>query len=230
MKCLLPSLLWVCLSACAPATQTNRLDVETVVTARSFYPHETGLKWHYLEPGERTDTPSFTKEVVGPTLVNGELLTLSRVYGRGQDTKLFERFDDSGVYLVREDRPASIFVYSPPMQTLPPSSELRVGTVWQGTSQVNVYYPDATVYRDPLTIDYHFQVIDLRQVRVLEHTFEVYVISFQATQTLSSGSSQGINQEIWYTPYIGEIKTRTNVVLTEVNFDVTAKPHLARAQ
>jgi hypothetical protein len=229
MKHFLLVFFCVSLSACAPSTQTDRLAVETIVTARSFYPHEAGLKWQYLEPGERTDTPSFTKEVVGPTLVNEELLTLSRVYGRGQDTKLFERFDDSGVYLVREDRPGSIFVYAPPMQTLPPSAELQLGTAWQGTSQVNVYHPDTTVYGDPLTIDYHYQVIDQRQVTVGEHTFEVYVISFQATQTLASGSSQSIQQEVWYTPYVGEIKTRANVVLTKVNFDVTAEPQRARA-
>lgn len=218
------------LCACAPATQSNRVKVETLFSTRSFYPHEAGLLWEYLEPGERADTPRLTKEVLGPTRIDGQVLILTRFYGRGQDTRYFERYGGDGVFLVREDKPGATFVYEPPMQTLPDQKNLKVGSSWQGSSTVNVFYPNTPDYSEPVTIDYNYQIIDQRQVKVADTIFPVFVISLQATQKTEFGDAQNVSQEIWYTPFVGEVKTKTNIFLADTNFDVTINSQVAQTQ
>jgi hypothetical protein len=218
------------LAACAPAIQSSRVKVETLFSTRSFYPHEAGLMWEYLEPGERADTPRLTKEVLGPTRIDGQVLVLTRFYGRGQDTRSFERYGADGVFLVREDKPGATFVYDPPMQTLPSQKYLKVGSTWQGSSTVNVFYPNTPDYSEPVTIDYNYQVIDQRHVKVADTIFPVFVISLQATQTTEFGGGQNVAQEIWYTPYVGEVKTKSNIFLADTNFDVTSNSQIAQTK
>jgi hypothetical protein len=204
------------LPACAPAP-VARFSVTTVPEEVSFYPHEAGLQWTYLEPGERLDTPHFTKEYSGLRSVNNELVVLSRFYGRGNEINAFETVDASGVFLKREDRPGAVLVYQPPLQTLPAQANFKVGTQWTGNSSVSVYYPNNDTPTQ-VQLSYAYRILETRTVVVGGQTLEVYIIAFEARQTDQHNNVETISQEVWYAPYVGEVKTRSGLFLMDTNF------------
>ncbi len=209
-------IVFLALPACAPAPAA-RFSVTTIPEGVSFYPHEAGLHWSYLEPGERLDTPQFTKEYTGLTSVNNELLVLSRFYGRGNEIKFFETVGAQGVFLKREDRPGAILTYHPPMQTLPAQADFKVGMQWSGSSDVSVHYPNNDTPA-LVQLSYVYRILETRNVDLGGQALEVYIIAFEARQTDQNKNVESISQEVWYAPYLGEIKTRSGLFLMDTNF------------
>ena len=208
-------------TACAPSLSKERLNVTPITGPRDFYPSQAGLKWDYLEPGEDVDAPRFTKEVMGKTRVDGKILTVSRFYGRGYNATLFEDYTDAGVFLYREDRGENVVIYTPGYQVLPPPSDLAVGEVWGGTTTATIYSPrDATT---ETTTTYRYTVVDRRSLvlgsRFGGKPFDVYVISLETFEDVD-GQTQRSNSELFYVPYVGNIKTPQALYLVDTNFNL----------
>jgi hypothetical protein len=204
-------LLLVLLTACVqpPAARFN---VQTVASEPSFYPHEAGLTWEYLEAGKQRDALRIKKDSLGVSSVGGKTYHVSRLYGRGFNTSYFETYGDNGVFLAREDRPGAVLVYNPPIQTLPPETNFTVGHSWSGTTQTSIYYTEGDTEPTLVTLNYRYSIIDKRQLLIEGKPFETFIISVRLEQTLDN-QTDAVDQEIWFTPYRGELKTKDGLYL-----------------
>src|SRR5690606_10076724 len=119
------------MTACAPATSakppTPRATATLTPDAPSYYPHQTGLNWTYLAEGESILTPPYTLSVIGPSVIEGQRVTLTRLRGRAIDITYYHQHDASGVHLHREDRTGYRITYDPPIQELPRENALAPG-------------------------------------------------------------------------------------------------------
>jgi hypothetical protein len=63
--------------------------------------------------------------------------------------------------------------------------------------------------------------VDRRRVTVAAGSFDVYVLNL-VTQTLAAdGPGEKLTQEIWFSPYVGEVRTDSGYYLVEMNFTPT---------
>lgn len=211
------------LAACAPSLTAERFEVTNITSAQGFYPATAGLRWEYLEPGEDVLAPRFRKEVLGKTRIGEQTLTMSRFFGRGFNVTSFEDYRSDGVFLVREDRAGSVLVYEPAYQAWPPETDLILGAQWGGATTATIYKDRGGV--DTAEITYQYTVVDKRQLklgqRFDDRIFEVFVISLQTTENVSGRLVQS-NAELFFTPYVGEVRTRSGLFLIDTNFAVSA--------
>ena len=220
------------LAACAPSAGPERVTVEQLSGPVSFYPHETGATWQYLPDGDPLNATRLFQRVEGPTLVGGELWTAWRTVGRGLDIASFRQYRGDGVYLLREVRPGTQITFDPPLQEFPAAGALQVGTTWGGTTTASLYFPDATAddQNASLTVEYDYAVVDKRQVSVAAGTMEVFVLNFESrTRDAEGRSLETLNQELWFAPFVGEVRTELGYFLIETNFAL-ARPAQAAAQ
>ena len=218
------------LSACAPSASEGRAEIAQLAGDPSFYPQETGATWTYVPAGAELSAVPVFQQVEGPTLIGGERWIAWRLAGRGLDIRSYKQYRPDGVFVLREVRPGTQLTFDPPLQELPAQNELRVGTRWGGESTANIYYPDAPAesQRETLSFTYTYSVVDKRQVRVEAGTFDVFVINLEsqlASQDAGEvGGAETVRQEVWYAPFVGEVRTELGFILTDTNFP------LARAQ
>ena len=95
------------------------------------------------------------------------------------------------------------------------------GSIGMGKSTTaNLFFPTAQPgsQESKLDLDYVFTVVDERTVTSPAGSFDVFVINF-VTQMLDEESLQAeeLTQEIWFSPYIGEVKTEQGYFLVETN-------------
>jgi hypothetical protein len=210
------------LVACAPeAPDPGRVEILQLAEAPSYYPRQTGIVWNYLRDGEPLDAPPVLQQVLGPTVVGGEVLIATRLHGRGLDTSYFRRYGPEGVFLVRETRPGAVIDFDPPRQELPAEGALRPGSSWGGSTTARLYFPQARPenQRTELRLDYEYRVVDRREVVVAAGRFEVYVINLVANHFNEDGALvESVQQELWFAPYVGEVRTPTGYFLVSSNF------------
>jgi len=210
-------LLVLLLAACAPAPSGPRPAEARFEGPVSFYPHETGLQWRYLPEGVPLDAPSYTLRVEGLGSFVGVPGIQFRFFGRGQDRVYYRQFGDFGVKLLgyEEKITLSRVEFNPPFLEYPPASVLAVGYRWGGRSRVKSYFvlPNGVEKQAELDLDYRFEVLAKRKVSVPAGIFDAYVIRFSA----QSGDER-IESELWFVPYVGEVRTREGLVLIERNF------------
>jgi len=210
-------------SACAPSSDVERVQVEQLAAETSFYPRQTGALWQYLPTGERVDSMPAVLRVEGPTLIEGRRLIAWRLVGRGIDAYAYREYRSDGVFTYRETRPGAVISFSPPVQELPAENALRLGASWNGSTQATIYFPEARPEEQfrQLLVDYQYNVIDVRQVNVAAGTFDVFVIDFESRSFDEEGSViEVLEQEIWFAPYVGEIRNDVGLVLVDTNFDL----------
>jgi hypothetical protein len=211
------------ISACAPSSDVERVQVEQLAAETSFYPRQTGALWQYLPAGERVDSMPAVLRVEGPTLVEGRRLIAWRLVGRGIDAQAYREYRPDGVFTYRETRPGAVISFDPPVQELPAENALRLGASWGGSTRATIYFPEARPEEQfrQLLVDYQYNVIDVRQVNVAAGTFDVFVIDFESRSFDEAGSViEVLEQEIWFAPYVGEIRNDVGLVLVDTNFDL----------
>ncbi len=208
------------LTACTPVTNQQKVEVKQLSEPVSYYPHEVGASWTYLEPGETLDAPPVVTIVQGPTVIDGDLWIETHQAGRGLDVKWFRQYRPDGVYLLKELRPGMELSFEPPMQEMPAKDTLRVGSTWTGKSTVTIFYPDAKPKDQYQTydFDYTYTVVDERPINVQAGDFDVYVINFVARRTDDQGNKiDEVTQAFWFSPFVGEILTEDGYALVNTN-------------
>jgi hypothetical protein len=208
------------LTACTPTASQKKVEVKQLNEAISYYPHEVGASWTYLEAGETLDAFPVVTQVEGPTIIDGDLWIATHQAGRGLDVVWYRQYRPDGVFLLKEVRPGMELSYDPPLQEMPAEDTLRVGSNWTGQTTVTIFYPDAKPNQQyqTYTFDYTYTVVDQRPANVQAGDFEVYVLNLVAVVTDAEGNEQAkAKQELWFTPFVGEVLTENGYVLVDTN-------------
>lgn len=216
-------LLLLVLAACTPTAEEGRVAVEQLTEPISFYPFQAGARWEYLPDRARLSDPVTVVQVEGPTVLDNEVWVAWHVRGRGLDQMSYRQARPDGVFLVREERLGTVFTFDPPLQEFPPQSQLRTGATWSGQTTVHLSADEGNQQRD-LPFDYVYTVVDERTVTVPAGEFEVFVIDF-TTRTFDEEGNivDQLTQQTWFTPYVGEVRTRNGQVLVASNV-IEAEP------
>ena len=210
--------LAVCLglAACAPAPAA-RLSVAQLSEAPTYYPHPTGAVWSYLPEGEAENAPVLVQRAEGPTLIDGRTLTAWHATGRGFDTRTYRDYRGDGVFIPRETGPGYVTTITPAIREWPRERTLKVGSSWGGEAVAEINFTDAGK-REKVRLEYRYEVVDKRPVTTPAGTFEVFVVSFESRSYGESGETQEVlRQEVWFAPFIGEVKTDTGLFLLQTN-------------
>lgn len=180
----------------------------------SYYPHQTGLAWTYLAEGESVLTPPYTLTVLGPTVMAGERVVLTRLRGRAVDITYYHRHDDSGVHLLREDRAGYTITYTPPIQELPAEGTLAPGAAWEGQTVATITHDDPKQATERHNITYRYTVLEHRAAQLPAGRFDTYTIELQASDATNKTDTR---QHAWFTPYVGYVRLRGDLILTGGN-------------
>lgn len=211
------------LAACAPGARDDgpRLSVEQFTGDVSFYPHATGAAWAYVPEGGQVEGSGLAAVVEGPRVINDDIWVATEFIGLGIDGALYRQYRADGVFTLREDASGSRTVYNPPLQEYPPESELRVGATWSGETTANVFFPSAERTADrnqTFEVTYSYTVVDKRKVRLPIGELEVYVINRIGRAFNEEGDvADQLTQEIWFSPFVGEVRTREGLFLARTN-------------
>lgn len=232
----LRSLVWAvaavaALGACAPATSDERVEVQQLTEPLTYYPNQTGARWEYLPDAARVSDPRLMRTIEGPTVLDGEVWVAWRTSGRGLDLTSFRQVRGDGVYLKRRVRPGSIITFDPPIREFPAQGELRVGATWSGETEASLEFPTADPKNRNATLEltYTYTVVDRRTVSLLAGEFEVFVVNL-VTRTFDEDGAivEELQQESWFTPFVGEVRTDNGYFLVDTN--VIEKEEEAAAQ
>ncbi|MFC3835300.1 MULTISPECIES: hypothetical protein [Deinococcus] len=209
---LLAPLLWACTprTAVPPTVQSS-----TPVTGVSFYPHQTGLSWTYQPEGEASGGVPYTLTTQGATVYGAQPVQATQLTGRGAAQTWYRTYDADGVHLHGLVKPGVNVQLTPPWLEYPSESAWRVGLTWEGQSEVTIRADDGTVQGQG-TLTYRYLVQDRRSVQVPGGTFTVWVVTRQIRDTL--GGLFPATQQLWFTPFVGEIRTPEGLLLTARNF------------
>jgi len=207
------------LAACAPSPE-ERVDVVQFAEPAAFYPHQTGAVWSYLAEGEPRSARPLYQRVEGPTVVDGERFVAWRTVGRGLDTRTYRVYRPEGVFIAREAGPGYVTTLEPPIQEWPAPDELVMGASWGAQARATVRFPEAGEARS-FRFDYRYDVVDERRVTVEAGTFEVFVVAFESRSFDEEGNvEETLRQEVWFAPFVGEVRTDTGLYLVDTNFSL----------
>ncbi|MFB9992379.1 hypothetical protein ACFFLM_10425 [Deinococcus oregonensis] len=211
------------LGACAPAPARVSPPVQsnTVPTSVSFYPQETGLNWAYVPEGESTASAPYVLRALGPTVFGGQTALAFQLTGRGADQTWYRLISSSGVRLLGFRKPGVTVTLSPAWIEAPAETAWRVGLTWEGTTTARVSSDDGKVQSEGL-LRYRYDVQDRRRVSTPGGSFDVWVITRQISGEL--GSLFPAAQQLWFTPFVGDIRTPEALLLTARNFASPALP------
>lgn len=204
------------LAGCAPRqTAGTVVTAKTEVSGVSFYPHETGLSWWYLPEGDTSKDTPYTLKTLGPTYFQGQPVIASQLTGRGADQTWYRTYDSSGVKLQGIHKPGVTIILSPAWQEAPAENAWRVGLGWEGSSKITIADDNGKVQNQG-TLNYRYDVQDSRQVTTPAGTFTVWVVTRQIRDDV--GGLFPAAQQYWFTPYVGDVRTPENLLLTARNF------------
>ncbi len=204
------------LASCAPAP-AGRISVTQLSEAPTYYPHPTGAVWSYLPEGEAQNAPLLVQQVEGPTLIDGRTLTAWRTTGRGFETRTYRDYRGNGVFIPRETGPGYVTTISPAIQEWPRERTLKVGLRWGGEALATITFTDAD-RSEKVRLEYRYEVVDQRPVTTPAGTFDVFVVSFESRSYNPAGETQEVlRQELWFAPFVGEVKTDAGLFLLSTN-------------
>jgi len=215
----LPALL---LGACAPAATKTAEPVQasTPVSRVSFYPLETGLGWSYLPEGEAAGGLPYTLRALGPTVFVGQSVLAFGLTGRGADQTWYRRVGADGVQLLGFRKPGVTVRLEPPWREAPAEGAWRVGLGWEGVSRVTLTGDDGRTQAQG-TLRYRYDVQDRRRVSTPAGAFDVWVVTRQISDDVGGllfSSTQAQTQQLWFAPFVGEVRTPEGLLLTGRNF------------
>ncbi len=212
------------LSACAPATSTadngERVEVAQLTDAITYYPFQVGAEWRYLQENVPLNSMPLVLRIEGPTIIEGDLWIKSRLEGQGFDISRYRQFRPDGVFLLREDKPGTEITFDPPIQQFPKEATLKTGSSWSGDTTAHLFFPDAQpeAQHAELKVSYVYTVVDQRTVSSPAGDFDVFVINFVTRNLKDDGSiAEEFAQEIWFAPFIGEVRTEQGYFLISSN-------------
>lgn len=209
------------LAACVPGGSGARNQADQALGEISYYPQQAGVIWQYLPEGALLEEPRLFSAIEGPTVLDGEIWIGWRTVGLGFDTGYLRQYRSDGVYLRRKTQPGTIFTFEPPIREFPAPESLRVGWTWSGETRVLAEFPEAPVgsRRAETDVSYVYTVVDARTVTLAAGEFEVFVINF-VTRTLDEDAAvvDELVQEVWFAPFVGELRTENGYFLVEANF------------
>ncbi len=209
-------LLTVGLSACAPTAKTETtVQTSTPVNRVSFYPNETGMAWSYLLENETVNTTPYVLKVVGPTIFTGQTVVAYNMTGRGADQTWYRIVSKDGVRLLGISKPGVNIELSPAWLEYPAENTWRVGLNWQGQSQLTIRDTEGNVKAQGM-VNYSYLVQEKRQINTINGTYEVWVVTRQVTDTI--GGLFPATQQLYFQPYVGEVRTPEGLLLTGRNF------------
>jgi len=223
MRLLLLTALLAVLGGCVPVSSDAgpRTQVEQLTRPVGYYPDQAGARWEYLPDNAPVDDPRVIQLVEGPRVVNGRTLISHLTRGAGAEERKFRSIGPDGVELHMRSVPGAQTTFEPPMLEFP--AQLRRGASWSGRTTASTLFPAARPEQrlEVQDIRYSYTVVDRRQVRVPAGAFDVYVIN-QVTELLEDGRTvSSETRELWYSPYVGEIRTVGGFYLVELNFTPT---------
>lgn len=221
-RILLPGLALVLLAGCAPrqAPVVPPVTASTSANAVSFYPHETGLSWSYLPEGDPQNALPYVLQGMGPTIFRGQSVDAVQQAGRGALQTWYRTYSASGVKLLGFTKPGVTVALDPAWQEAPAENAWRVGLNWEGSSKITVLDDAGKVQAQGL-LKYRYDVQDYRQVKLPSGTYNVWVVTRQISDDL--GGLFPATQQYWFAPYIGDIRTPENLLLTGKNFVVKSQ-------
>ncbi len=219
---LLAPLLASLLAACAP-TSEERVSVVQRTLPASYYPKETGAVWRFLPEGERVGAPPVVQQVEGPTVVDGQRLIAWRTSGRGLEVRTYRDYRPEGVFIPREEGPGYVTTISPPIQEWPEEETLAAGSSWGGEATATVSFTGTSETRR-FGLEYRFEVVDTRSVTVAAGTFEVFVVAFESRTLDAGGGAETLRQEVWFAPFVGEVRTDNGLFLVETSLATESPP------
>lgn len=202
------------LVACAPQV-TQAPEARPLLEEAAFYPATTGLEWVYLPEGEALSAPPYRVRAEGPAVFEGQEALRFRSFGRGEDRLYYRQVGPFGVRLLGFQDPSARVVFTPPLLEYPPEALLAVGYRWGGTTEVRVELL-APGGQEPLArgaLNYTMEVLETREVGLPAGTFRV----FRIRQTYQDDQGRDV-REVWFTPRVGEVRTREGRILVERNF------------
>lgn len=206
------------LGSCAPRQQTGTvITSSTQVNSISFYPFETGLIWNYLPEGDTSKDIPYVMQTQGPTVFLGQPVIASQLSGRGAQQTWYRTYDNSGIKLFGLRKPGVTVSLSPAWQEAPAADAWRVGLHWEGSSSITVQ-DDTGKVQAKGTLIYRYDVQDTRQVTTPAGTYKVWVVTRQISDDV--GGLFPAAQQYWFAPYVGDLRTPENLLLTSKNFNV----------
>ncbi len=213
---LVPALL-LGLSACTPKTSGPGPTVQTStpVSTVSFYPSQAGLAWSYLPEGEPTSAMPYVLRALGPSIYANQTVQALQLTGRGADQTWYRTFSADGVKLLGLRKPGVNVRLDPPWLEYPAESAWKVGLTWQGVSNIAISGDDGKVQAQG-TLNYSYTVQEQRQQDTPAGKFEVWVVTRQVSDTV--GGLFPATQQLWFTPYVGEVRTPEGLLLVGRNF------------
>ncbi|WP_237724633.1 hypothetical protein [Deinococcus alpinitundrae] len=213
---LAPLLTGALLGSCAPrqTVAAAPITAQTPVSSVSFYPKETGLAWSYLPEGESGGVP-YVLKALGPTVFGDAPVSAFELTGRGAQQTSYRQIDASGQKLLGFRKPGLTVTLAPAWQEWPAESAWKLGLSWSGTTTARLRSDDGNVDQSG-TITYRYEVIDQRQVTLAGQTYRVWVVNRQISDTL--GGLFPASETIWFTPYVGDVRTAEALLLTGRNF------------
>ena len=211
------ALLGGSLVACAPA-QTAAPEVRATpsVDRVSFYPSQPGLAWTYLPQGEPADRTPYVLRSLGPTIFKGQTVSAFSLTGRGAEQTWFRQVGGDGVNLLGFTKPGVLVNLEPAWRELPAQAELRVGGAWQGATRVTVMDTEKNRVVREGTLNYRYDIQDRRPINVPGGSYDVFVITRRVSDDL--GGLFPAVQQMYYAPYIGEVRTYEDLLLTGQNY------------
>lgn len=221
---LLLLLLLVLPAACAPAADRapRTTVVEQLSQAAGFYATQTGARWEYLPADAPAEDPKLVQSVEGPRVVGDRTLISHLTRGAGAEERKFRAAGPDGITLHARSVPGAETTFDPPVREFPAPAELRRGANWSGTTVATTFFPAAQPENrlETRTIRYSYTVVDRRSVRVPAGTFDVYVLNLVTSELDEDSRPTGtMTQELWYSPYVGEVRTVGGYFLTGLNFE-----------
>lgn len=213
---LAPALL-LGLSACTPQTggPGPTVQASTPVSAVSFYPSQVGLAWSYLPEGEPTASVPYVLRALGPNIYAGQTVQALQLTGRGADQTWYRTFSAGGVQLLGLRKPGVNVRLDPPWLEYPAEGAWKVGLTWQGASNVTLSGDDGRVQAQG-TLNYSYTVQEKRRQDTPAGTFDVWVVTRQVSDTV--GGLFPATQQLWFTPFVGEVRTPEGLLLVGRNF------------
>lgn len=205
------------LSACAPRQQVQLpapAQAQTAIRSASFYPDSAGMQWTYIPENEASSDP-YTLQALGQSLFGVSQVQATQLKGRGAQQTWYRQTSDAGQRLLGFSKPGVVVTLTPPLPEYPAASALGLGATWSGSSRVIVRAEDGRLLQSG-TVTALYKVLEQRQVTVNKQSYTVWVISRQMNDDL--GGLFPASQSIWFTPYVGEVRTAEGLLLMGRNF------------
>jgi hypothetical protein len=211
-------------TGCIPPTSPTieKVGLNSVVEKVSFYPYQAGLEWKYVPQGEPVNSPPYVRKTFSVTRLGEDVLNRMNSFGRGTDSNWYRKYEPQGVFLYYYSVPGALYRFEPPIREFPAEAEWKAGLSWRGTTKVTLTDTVSQKVKVISELSYLCTVLEQRRVKQGSQQYQVWVLSRQYGG--SDGKIFPTSSEVWFTPFIGEVKTVEDLVLVASNYSIPNQP------